>query len=295
MTETPRIIDYEGSNYRTDFWEGKGRAYEDRVERDVLRRWLPASGRRILELGAGFGRNTNEHTMFDQVVLLDYSFSQLVYAREQYGDDGFIYVAADAYKLPFRTGTFDAATMIRVLHHFADVPLFLEGLRRVLAPEAAFILEFASKRNLKAMLRYALGRQEWSPYAHDPIEFVELNFDFHPQYIAETLGQAGFNTQKRIPVSYFRLGPLKQMVPAGILAGLDRMMQLTGALYSPSVFTYNTTDANGPDNTAISAEDLFVCPQTGGDLVREGDALVNHEHNTRYEIRDGVYVFKELD
>jgi hypothetical protein len=24
----PPICDYEGSNYRTDFWEGRGRAYE---------------------------------------------------------------------------------------------------------------------------------------------------------------------------------------------------------------------------------------------------------------------------
>jgi ubiquinone/menaquinone biosynthesis C-methylase UbiE len=295
MTQTPRIIDYEGSNYRTDFWEGQGRAYEDRVERAVLQRWLPASGRRLLELGAGFGRITNEYQMFDQVVLLDYSFSQLVYAREQYGDDGFIYVAADAYKLPFREGVFDAATMIRVLHHFADVPLFMQGLRRVLAPEAAFILEFASKRNLKAMLRYALGRQAWRPYDHDPVEFVELNFDFHPEYIAQTLKQTGFNTHKRIPVSYFRLGLLKRLLPASVLAGLDRIAQMTGALYSPSVFTHNMTDANGTDNTAIDAEKLFICPQTGGDLVREGDALVNHAHGTRYEIRDGVYVFKALD
>ena len=35
MTQ-PRICDYEGASYRTDFWEDKGREYEDRVERIVL-------------------------------------------------------------------------------------------------------------------------------------------------------------------------------------------------------------------------------------------------------------------
>ena len=40
----PRICDYEGSNYRTEFWEGKGRDYEDQVERIALRRLLPQNG-----------------------------------------------------------------------------------------------------------------------------------------------------------------------------------------------------------------------------------------------------------
>ena len=130
----PRIIDYEGSTYRTDFWEGRGRDYEDRAERIALRRLLPPQGgRRLLEIGAGFGRITNEYEAYQQVVLLDYSFSQLQYAREHFGDSGrYVYVAADAYRLPFRPGTFDGATMVRVIHHMADVPAMLEQVRRCL-------------------------------------------------------------------------------------------------------------------------------------------------------------------
>ena len=78
----PPICDYEGSNYRTEFWEERGRDYEDRVERIALRRLLPRRGYRLLEIGAGFGRLTNEYDGFDQVVLLDYSLSQLQYAQE---------------------------------------------------------------------------------------------------------------------------------------------------------------------------------------------------------------------
>src|SRR5690606_41529756 len=63
-----------------------GREYEDRVERLALRRLLPAEGgRRLLEVGAGFGRLTNEYNGYRQVVLLDYSLSQLQYAQEQLG------------------------------------------------------------------------------------------------------------------------------------------------------------------------------------------------------------------
>ena len=141
----PRICDYEGSNYRTEFWEGKDRDYEDKVERVALRRLLPSGGRRLLEIGAGFGRLTDEYAAFQQVVLVDYSLSQLQYAQEHLGRSGrYIYVAADAYKLPFQRGVFDAATMIRVIHHMADVPTVLKQVRSVLTSSGTFILEHAN-------------------------------------------------------------------------------------------------------------------------------------------------------
>ena len=62
------------------------------------------------------------------------------------------------------TGLFDAATMIRTLHHMVEPRLALEQVRRVLQREAVFILEFANKRNLKSILRYALRRQNWNPF-----------------------------------------------------------------------------------------------------------------------------------
>jgi SAM-dependent methyltransferase len=286
-TPAPRICDYEGSDYRTRFWEGQGRTYEDLVERQVLRRLLPAGGQRLLEIGAGFGRLTAEYAMYDRVVLLDYSFSQLAYARQQLGDGRFIYVAADAYNLPFAPGAFDVATMIRVLHHFERVPEVLTGIRRVLAGGGHFILEYASKRHLKAMLRYRLGRQDWSPFTPEPVEPVELNFNFHPAYIAAALQQADLTTQQRIPVSFLRLGLLKRTLPAPLLAGVDRALQQTGWLVTPAVFTLNRA---GGSPAALPA-DLFACPQTGAPLRRDGDTLVNPA-GTRWAIRDGIYDFK---
>lgn len=292
MTDQTPICDYEGSNYRTDFWEGRGRNYEDQIERGVLQRLLPTSGKRLLEIGAGFGRITNEYRNFEHVVLLDYSFSQLQYAREQLGDEGYTYVAADAYKLPFRTGTFDAATMIRVIHHFSDVPQVLNGIHRVLANEACFLLEFANKRNLKAMLRYTAKQQEWSPYTLDPVEFVELNFDFHPRYIANELQAANFKTVERVPVSWLRLNILKQRVPTNLLLSVDRAMQNTRWLASPSIFTKNIVHHAAQPSITPDLAESFVCPQTGTDLQREGNFMVS-EAGLRYEIRDGIYDFKQ--
>ncbi|MGJ3239757.1 MAG: class I SAM-dependent methyltransferase [Anaerolineae bacterium] len=291
MTETPRICDYEGSNYRTEFWEGQGRNYEDTVERQVLRRLLPSQGKRLLEIGAGFGRLTHEYDAYEHVVLLDYSFSQLQFAREQLGDERYTYVAADAYRLPFKAGVFDGATMIRVIHHFERVPEVLQAIRGVLADHATFILEHANKRNMKALMRHALGKQDWNPNTLDPVEFVELNFNFHPRYIAEQLQHADFTMTERVPVSFFRLGMLKRTLSPSLLAGMDAMMQKSGWLVSPSIFTANVASGNHGDQTVLARDAIFASPHNGSELRRDGDLMID-DQGTRWQIRDGIYDFK---
>ncbi len=121
---------------------------------------------------------------FERVVLLDYSRTQLKQAQERLGtNERYIYVAADIYRLPFVDSLFDATTMIRTLHHMADAPAALRQVRNVLRPGATFILEYANKRNIKAILRYALHLQSLEPVRLDPVEFAPLNFDFHPHAI----------------------------------------------------------------------------------------------------------------
>jgi SAM-dependent methyltransferase len=288
----PKICDYEGSNYRTEFWETHSRRYEDIAERHALHKLLGGvRGKRLLEIGAGFGRLSHEYSMFDQVVLLDYSFSQLQYARQQLGDR-FIYVAADIYHLPFRAGMFDGAAMIRVIHHMADVPTALEQVRRVLAPQATFILEHANKRNAKAMLRYAFGKQNWNPYTLPPVEFVELNFDFHPTYIQQALMTAQFDVGRRMGVSFFRLGALKERIPAALLAGFDSALQGWMPLVAPSVFVRATANGTTPNNIGLQGEKMFICPQSGGELHRDGDTLISDVGGVRWAVRDGIYDFK---
>ncbi|HUN08097.1 MAG TPA: class I SAM-dependent methyltransferase [Aggregatilineales bacterium] len=289
--DRPRICDYEGSQYRTEFWEGKGRDYEDRVERIALRKLLPEKGKRLLEIGAGFGRLTGEYEAFDQVVLVDYSFSQLRYAQEMYGTSGkYIYVAADAYHLPFRPGTFDAATMIRVIHHMSDVPRALGQVRKALVTNGVFVLEYANKRHAKALIRYAMGKQEWNPHTLEPVEFVELNFDYHPVYMRGALQNAGFQMKRSIPVSFFRIDAIKSRVSTDVLANLDGLLQMTGLHYTPSVFTRNV--ATGVSSNNLTTENLFVSPENGDELVREGDVLRCPRTGTRWAIREGIYDFK---
>lgn len=295
MTEQHRICDYGDSTYRQDFWEGQGREYEDVVERQVLAQLLPQSGQRLLEIGAGFGRITNEYHMYQQVVLLDYSLEQLQYARQQLGDDGYLYVAANAYKMPFQAGVFDGATMIRVIHHMENVPAVLGQIQKILANNAKFILEFANKRNLKAMLRHTIGRNGWNPNAPEPVEFVEMNFNFHPEYMQQQVKQAGFEVHQIVPVSWFRLGLLKRTVPTGILSGLDKVLQKSGWMISPSVFLDLELTGQSTNQLALGNDNplnIFKCPQSDTPVTRDGDVLVS-ENGVRWGIYDGVYDFRD--
>ncbi len=286
------IIDYEGSRYRHEFWEDANRAYEDRVERVALRRLLPSSGRRLLEVGAGYGRLTAEYQGFDQVVLLDYSLTHLQDAQRNLGrDQRFLYVAADVCQQPFCAGAFDATTTIRVLHHLPDVPGALAETARVLATGGVLVLEHASKRHLKSALRHALGLQDWSPYTLEPLEFVKLNFDFHPEYMRQQLAAVGFRIDRRLPVSWLRLGLLKNTLPAGLLVHTDRLLQHSGALWSPSVFVRATKER--PAEVSFALDDFMRCPRSGEGLRREGDSLVSVESGQCWAIRDGIYDFRE--
>ena len=296
MTQHP-ICDYEGSAYRTEFW-GQGREYEDAVERAALRRLLPPAGRRIVEIGAGYGRLVPLYNGYDEVVLFDYALSQLQQARERWGNAGsggrprYVYVAGDFYQLPFTPGLFDTVTMVRTLHHAADAPAVLRGMAQILAPGGAFVLEFANKRNLKAILRYLLRRQEWSPFDREPVEFVQLNFNFHPAWMRERLAEVGLTVRRQLAVSFFRLGFLKRVVPIVLLVSLDRLLQPTGMLWqlTPSVFVRCEAPA---EKSAAPPGAFFRCTICGSImLVDEGEALSCIDCGARFAVHDGIYDFK---
>lgn len=293
MASFPPVLDYEGSDYRTRFWENQGRDYEDQVERIALRRLMPPAGKTLIEIGAGFGRLAHEYTGYDQVVLFDYSRTLLREAQARLGNDPrFIYVAGNWYKMPFVTGLFDTMTQIRTIHHAADVPALFTELGRIARPGGNYILEFANKKNLKAILRHTLGRQDWSPYTHDPIEFVELNFDFHPIWIQQQLQTANFTPGRSLTVSHFRVGTLKRLIPTRLLAGADSLLQNTSSLaqLSPSIFVHSQHPAGTPAQPGT----FFACPDCHTPLDQIGShSLSCTPCNQTFRVENGLFDFKE--
>jgi len=291
--KTPPVIDYEGSDYQETFWEQGGRAYEDAAEQIALKRLLPPGNGHLLELGAGAGRNTHRYQGYSHITLLDYSTTQLQQALQRLGSsEKYRFVAADVYRLPFAPGAFSAATMIRTLHHLAQPTIAFDQVSQVLTDQSTFILEFANKRNIKSILRYWLGRQDWSPFTPEQVEFVKLNFDFHPKTVKQDLAGAGFAIKDQIAVSYLRAGFFKKVFPLALLRGLEHILQrtLSWAALSPSIFL--RTAAQNDQEPAPSG-DFFRCPACGHHPLPDTPPLIHCDACGRdYPVRDGIYDFR---
>ncbi len=292
LSDRPPVCDYEGSDYQEQFWGGGERAYEDRAEAVALSRLLPAGGQRLLEVGAGAGRNTARYQGYEQIVLLDYSATQIDQARGRLGDrPDLVYVVGDVYRLPFGPAVFDGATMIRTLHHMADPALALRQVGGVMASAGELVLEYANKRNLKAIARWLARSQVWNPFERSTVEFAALNFDFHPAAVGAWLKQAGFGVERRLAVSLFRQALLKRVLPLRLLVGLEALVQRPGGLWplSPSVFVLSRR----LDGSALAESLIWRCPACGGlDLRGETDRLRCPACGRAWGTEGGIYNFK---
>ena len=291
--KTPPLCDYEGSDYQQKFWEEGGRAYEDMAEELALMKLLPKIGLHMLELGAGAGRNTHRYNGFKRITLLDHSTTQLKQAIQKLGTGNrYRYIAADIYRLPFGPNMFDGATMIRTLHHLSDPGVAIGQVRGCLTGRSPFILEFANKRNLKSVLRFIFGKQDWNPFSREAVEFVKLNFDFHPASVKEMLVSADFFLEKQVCVSYLRAGFFKRLLSLRVMKALESALQFLGssAAYSPSIFLL--TRAGGePQNLNNSA--LFRCPNCGHYPIKDTPPELNcSECRRTYPFTDGIYDFR---
>jgi SAM-dependent methyltransferase len=103
-----------------------------RLVREVLRDGSVA-GKRVLEVGAGSGRDALALVREGAtVVVLDYSPASLDLVRQQAREQGveILLVRADALRMPFRTDAFDVVYHQGLLEHFRDPrPLLAENVR----------------------------------------------------------------------------------------------------------------------------------------------------------------------
>lgn len=289
---TPPVCSYEGSDYQTRFWDESNRRYEDAVETVALKKLFTRGGRLLLELGAGAGRMTPRYKNWERIVLLDYSRTQLTQARDRLGENkGFVYVAADIYKLPFVSGLFDGATMIRTLHHMSDPAQALKSVRWVMKQDGRFLLEFANKRNFKAILRWLFRRQDWNPFSKEQVEFVRLNYNFHPTTIAEILGEAGFEKQKQLGVSFFRADWFKNNIPHDRLVSWDSSLQNIAPIknFTPSIFTLNRALGESP---LLGESDFFACPICGHALPESQATQTCPGCGHEWQYNEGIYEFR---
>jgi hypothetical protein len=174
----------------------------------------------------------------------------------------------------------------------ADPQAALHQIRRTLQPGALFILEYANKHNLKAILRYSIGRQHWSPFTLESVEFEKLNYDFHPAAVRGWLKETDFKLEQQLAVSCFRVGMIKKVVPLSLLSRLEAWIQPTGKWWqlSPSVFT--CSQASGNSIKALPGS-FFKCPACESDSLKpHGSRLICLGCSREWPIREGIFDFR---
>jgi trans-aconitate 2-methyltransferase len=164
----------------------------------VIARLKPMHGERILDLGCGTGKLTQEIRAAiegGQVVGLDSSGSMLAVARASAPPKPWLavaYVHASGLALPFRD-VFDAVFSAATLHWIHDHDALFRSVFAALAPGGRFVAQCGGKGNLHRLLERAAGLMSASAYEpyfrgwRDPWIFADASAT------AERLTRAGFS------------------------------------------------------------------------------------------------------
>ena len=236
------ISDYNGYDYKKEFWENVDREYEDQADRMAIRKLLPKRMEKFADIGGGYGRLANEYLKrAHKVIIFDYSKSELKQAKEIYGDK-IETRAGDIYELPFKDDELDGLMMIRVTHHLKDMDKAIAELYRVLKPGGIAVIEVANKRTLPKMARFITGRSNVNPFDKKVANYKEISADgfynYHPKYVEEIFKKAGFNTEKVLSVSNFRSRGLKKVLGTKTLVKMENGAQqaLAPIRFAPSIY-----------------------------------------------------------
>lgn len=124
-------------------------------------------GRRVADIGGGTGNYALALAGegWDPVVV-DRSIEMLAHAT----DKGLETVVADAQQLPFEDGSFDAVTMISMLHHVEDRGAALGEARRILRPGGRLVLMAFCAEDAASMwiVDYFPSSRSWMWATHPP-------------------------------------------------------------------------------------------------------------------------------
>ena len=123
----------------------------------ALERSLEARGARVLEVGAGSGRDSLDLVRRGaQVWVVDYTPTALQLAARQPGGEALRRVCGNALSLPFPDGCFDAVFHQGLLEHFREPEGVLRENARVLRPGGVLLVDVPQRWHYYTPLKHAL-------------------------------------------------------------------------------------------------------------------------------------------
>lgn len=238
----PIVSDYNGYDYKKDFWENTDREYEDQADRMAIRKLLPKRMMKFADIGGGYGRLASEYLKrARKVYIFDYSKTELAQAKETYGD-AIETKAGDIYELPFKDNELDGLMMVRVTHHLKYLDKAVGELYRVLKPGGVAVIEVANKRTLPKMARFLIGKSNVNPFDRSVANYREISkdgfYNYHPKYVEDIFDRIGFKVVRVLSVSNFRSKSLKKVFGTERLIKMENKAQkrLAGIRFAPSIY-----------------------------------------------------------
>ncbi|MFN2601980.1 MAG: class I SAM-dependent methyltransferase [Gemmatimonadaceae bacterium] len=153
-----RVVEEWLANHPHPAW----RQHSDRVNSDLVERWLPAKSGCLLKTDlfdevASDGIYPLLATRADKICGMDVSLYTATAARRKYPEVGAC--AADIRGLPFANSSFDAIVSLSTVDHFADpadIEVSLKELWRVMRPGGTLVITVDNRSNPLIALRNSL-------------------------------------------------------------------------------------------------------------------------------------------
>lgn len=188
MRARPELRSPSGQEVWDRYWGDKAHAGEvypavSDLLAEIGRAMPEVAGRRLLEVGAGTGREGHELARQGALVYaLDFSPQALRLSRQISG--AVRLVRGDALATPFASGTFDLVYHQGLLEHFRDPLRLLRENYRVLKPGGLLLVDVPQKYHLYTAIKQILmAMDRW---------FAGWETQFSPGEIRRLVEQAGF-------------------------------------------------------------------------------------------------------
>ena len=307
MTE---ISNYDHFDYDyAEYWND--RKYENEAEKHLLSKiFSKYKGKWFLDIGGSYGRLISTYyNRYTNPIVLDYSLKTLQknYPIIQSKYPNTVFIAANAYKMPFRDDSFDGSLMVRVLHHIEKPQTYYKELTRILHSRSIYVQEFANKVHIKARLR-SLLKGDFSIFSKEPYQQpTSQNFEgtksgeealflnFHPKHIKEMLQEEKMKIKKKYGCSYLRSQQLKKILGEETMISTEKILQkLFGWSNIPPSIVYENNVEDGKGKREFETlEDILACPICHERLVFTTETAHCKKCDKTYQKKENIWDFRE--